>query len=194
MSDYVDDLVADALTEMGSKRDKKVRLIFTHNAGNPPLHQWLREAKRCLLKNEKAKDIGNSIQICYRQPKNLKRIITQTKFSRPKVDDPGCRKCGRCRVACPVLKEGNTFTSTNTGRSYRIRQSLDCNSSFVIYLSTCLKCGGQYVGKSQTPFKLRHSNHRQEIKKQINEYTPIPLLFLTQFRQITEAVFSNEFQ
>ena len=150
-----------------NKGDQKVRLIFTHNSGNPPLHQWLREAKRCLLKNEKAKEIGNNIQICFSQPKNLKRLITQRKPSRPVVNNPGCRKCGRCKVGCSVLKEGNTFTSTNTGRKYRIRQSLDCNSSFVIYLSTCCKCGGQYVGKSQTPFKTRHSNHRQEIKKQV---------------------------
>jgi hypothetical protein len=37
----------------------------------------------------------------------------------------------------------------------------------VIYLATCKKCKGQYVGKSQTPFKMRHSNHKQEVKKQV---------------------------
>ena len=36
-----------------------------------------------------------------------------------------------------------------------------------VYLSTCKKCGGQYVGKSKTKFKLRHSNHKQEIKNQM---------------------------
>ena len=44
---------------------------------------------------------------------------------------------------------------------------MECTSSFLIYLATCKKCKGQYVGKSQTPFKMRHSNHKQEIKKQI---------------------------
>ena len=29
---------------------------------------------------------------------------------------------------------------------------------------TCKKCDGQYVGKSKTKFKVRHSNHKQEIK------------------------------
>ena len=42
---------------------------------------------------------------------------------------------------------------------------MDCNSPFVIYLATCNRCQGQYVGKSVTAFKLRHSNHKQEIKK-----------------------------
>ena len=34
----------------------------------------------------------------------------------------------------------------------------------MIYCVTCKKCKGQYVGKSQTSFKIRHSNHKQEIK------------------------------
>ena len=149
------------------KQDDKVRLIFTHNRGNPPLHMWLREAKKCLVKNEKAKLLGNRLQICYSQPKNIKRIITQKKSPKPTEQSPGCFKCGRCRVSCPILMEGGTFTSTNTEKTYKIKQKLDCTSSFVIYLATCKKCKGQYVGKSQTPFKTRHSNHKQEVKKQV---------------------------
>ena len=137
----------------------KVRLIFTHNNGNPPLQMWLREAKQCLVKNEKAKLMGDKMQICYSQPKNLKRIVTQKKTSKSKVQNPVRYKCGRCRVSCPIIKEGDTFTSTNTRKTYRIRQNMDCTSSYVIYLGTCKKCGGQYVGKSQTALK-------QEIKKQ----------------------------
>ena len=48
-----------------NQKDDKVRLIFTHNEGNPPLHKWLREAKSCLVKNERAKSLGSNIQICY---------------------------------------------------------------------------------------------------------------------------------
>ena len=151
------------------ERDDKVRLIFTHNSGNPPLHMWLREAKKCLIKNEKAKKIGDRVQICYKQPKNLKRIVGQQKGTSKKItdDDPGCSKCGKCRVACPILKEGGRFQSTNTRKTYTIRQKMNCDTPFVIYLGTCKNCGGQYVGKSTTPFKLRHSNHKQEIKKKI---------------------------
>ena len=69
-------------------------------------------------------------------------------------------------VLGPVLVEALNFKSTNTQRSYKIKQKLNCDSSYVIYLATCQKCKGQYVGKSTTPFKKRHSNHKQEIKKQ----------------------------
>ena len=147
--------------------DGKVRLIFTHNKGNPPLNMWLREVKKCLIKNEKAKEIGDKMQVCFGQPKNIKRIVTQKNEKKSKDIQPGCFKCGKCRVSCPILKEGNKFTSTNTQRTYPIEQKLNCNSSFVVYLGTCKHCGGQYVGKSVTPFKKRHSNHKQEVKKQI---------------------------
>ena len=147
--------------------DDKVRLIFTFNRGNPPLQKWLREAKKCLVKNEKAKSLGEKVQICYSQPKNLKRGVTQSRKRKTAHENPGCSKCGKCKVSCPIIREGGTFTSTNTQRTYKIRQKLDCNSSFVIYLGTCKRCGGQYVGKSTTPFKVRHSNHKQEIKRKV---------------------------
>ena len=107
------------------------------------------------------------MQICYSQPKSLKRMVTQKKKPKSAEQNPGCTKCGKCKVSCPIIKEGGTFTSTNTKKTYRIRQKVNCTSSFVIYLGTCLNCGGQYVGKSQTPLKVRHSNHKQEIRKKI---------------------------
>ena len=82
----------------------------------------------------------------------------------PLTENSGCWKCKKCSVACPVLLEGTSFRSTNTKKSYSIRKSLTCQSKFVVYLATCQKCNGQYVGKSTTQFKIRHSNHKQEIK------------------------------
>ena len=116
--------------------DKKVRLLFTNNRGNPPLHQWFREAKKCLVKDDRAKALGDNFQICYRQPKNLKSIVTHRKKPYSTDDEPGCTKCGKCKVSCPVIVEGGKFTSTNTRKTYPIRK----------------KCRGQYVGKSETLF------------------------------------------
>ena len=55
-------------------KDNKIRLIFTHNSGNPPLHQWRRQAKQ-KLKTPKAKDIGSKLQIVKKQQKNLKMLV-----------------------------------------------------------------------------------------------------------------------
>ena len=50
---------------------------------------------------------------------------------------------------------------------YTIKQKVDCQSSYIVYLGTCNKCCGQYVGKSTQPFTRRHSGHKQEIKNKI---------------------------
>ena len=143
----------------------KVRLIFTYNQGNPPLHMWFREAKKCLIKDDRARALSENFQICYRQPKNLKSIAAKKVKKHIHEVDSGCSKCGKCRVSCPVIQEGGKFSSTNTKRTYPIKRKLNCDSCFVIYLATCKKCRGQYVGKSEPPFKRRHSNHKQEIKR-----------------------------
>ena len=152
-------------------KDNKVRLIFTHNRANPPIHQWVRESKHLLRRNDRAKDIGSRIQVASRQPKNLQQLVggfRKGSGGSQIPPDAGCQKCKKkCKVACPVIEEGKYFTSFNTGKRYNIKQKLDCDSAWVIYLCTCKKCGGQYVGKSKTPFKLRHSNHKQEIKNKI---------------------------
>ena len=145
--------------------------MLTYNETNPPIHKWVRTSKKLLEKNEKAKELGDTIQLCTRQPKNLQALVGgfKNEASGPTEvpPDAGCVKCGKCRVVCPVLNEGNTFKSTATGKTYKIRQKITCFSDWVIYLITCKKCKGQYVGKSQTSFKLRHSNHKREIKNEI---------------------------
>jgi hypothetical protein len=65
------------------------------------------------------------------------------------------------------LSEGKFFESTNTGKRYTIKEKITCDSTFIIYLGTCKKCKGQYIGKSTQPFKRRHSGHKQEIKNLI---------------------------
>ena len=152
-----------------TQTDKKVRLIFTYNQNNPPIHKWIKQSRKFLERNEKAKELGKNIQVAYKQPKNIKRLIGGPSQSRGRGSeiDPGCTKCEKKCHACKVLKEGVSFKSTNTKKSYKIRQKTDCQSSFIIYLGTCQKCQGQYVGKSTQPFRKRHSGHKQEIKNRI---------------------------
>ena len=136
-----------------NKGQKKVRCIFTHNKVNPPLHMWIRQSKKLLARNDEAKEIGAKIQIGSRQPRNLLRIVGGYKDGKgvPKTpEDAGCFKCKKCRVSCPILNETKTFKSTNTGKVYKVKQHLECNSNWLIYLCSCKNCRGQYVGKSKT--------------------------------------------
>ena len=109
------------------------------------------------MRNEKAEKIGENVQIGWKQPKNLQRKVQGSGGGRskkpPTSENPGCSKCGHCRVSCPILQEGTHFESTNTHKKYRVKHELHHDSSMVIYLATCQKCKGQYVGKSNTPLK-----------------------------------------
>ena len=115
--------------------------------------------------------MGENIQVGWKQPKNLKRTVCGLNKGGakrpPPSENPGCSRCGHCKVSCPILQEGKYFQSTNTGKRYTIKCQLNCDSSFLIYLATCQRCRGQYIGKCQTKFKVRHSNHKREIKNQI---------------------------
>ena len=148
-----------------------MRLMFTHTKANPPVHIWIRQSKKLLARNDQAKEIGGRIQIGSKQPKNLLRMVGGAKGgekeARQTPPEAGCVKCNHCRVSCPKIKEGRKFKSTNTGKEYFIRQKVDCDSDWVVYLVTCRRCQGQYVGKAKTSFKKRHSNHKQEVKKKI---------------------------
>ena len=55
-----------------TKSDNRVRLIFTQNKVNPPIHMWVRQCKQLLVRNDKAKAIGEQIQIGSRQPKTCR--------------------------------------------------------------------------------------------------------------------------
>ena len=153
------------------QNNEKVRLIFTHNSKNPPIHQWIRESRKFLDRNEKAKEMGKHIQIAYRQPKNIKKLIGGSKSGGDGGGraglNVGCYKCKKKCHACAILTEGKTFHSTNTHKTYKIKQQVNCQTSFIVYLGTCQKCFGQYVGKSTQPFTRRHSGHKQEIKNRI---------------------------
>ena len=141
--------------------------MLTHNEP-PHLHQWVREAKKLFARNNDANTIGQNIQISTKQPKKLQKIVRESNFQEGGFEppsNPGCFKCGKCKVACPIIKESKLFTSTNTKKNYKIKKYLDCNSEYVVYLGTCKKCGGQYCGKSKNKFKVRHSGHKQEITK-----------------------------
>ena len=55
--------------------------------------------------------------------------------------------------------------SSQDDRRYSINYNLNCNSSNVVDLMTCKKCGLQYVGSTITKFRLRFNNHKSRIRK-----------------------------
>ena len=55
----------------------------------------------------------------------------------------------------------DSFKSKVTGKEYKINYLFNCDSSNVVYLLECNVCGVQYVGSTNTPFRLRFNNYKQ---------------------------------
>ena len=68
----------------------------------------------------------------------------------------------RC-LCCSAIQQDNTFFSTKTKNTHLITSNMNCNTTNVIYLITCLKCGLQYVGQSGRKLKDRLNNHRSDV-------------------------------
>ena len=79
-----------------------------------------------------------------------------------------------CKL-CTIIISSDTFSSHITKKSYPINHDMNCNSTNVIYLINCKKCGKQYVGETSRKLKDRVNNHRSDIKHKKN--TAIALHF-----------------
>ena len=56
------------------------------------------------------------------------------------------------------------MTSTQLNTTYTLSSQVNCLSGG-IYCFTCKFCDAQYIGKTATSFKLRHSQHFQKSQK-----------------------------
>ena len=65
----------------------------------------------------------------------------------------GSFKCNkpRCLVWVNVTAT-NTFSSTVTGKTYKINHKFDCDEDCLVYLLTCKHCGIQHVGQTVADF------------------------------------------
>jgi hypothetical protein len=109
-----------------------------------------------------------NIQICHRRKgKNIKEILATAKVNQEgRRDQEGEQtSCGKC-VYCPLLKEteGSSFRSNNTNRTYKLRQKVNCNAMWVVYLITCKKCAAQGVGSTKT-LKPRIAKYKTTITR-----------------------------
>ena len=70
-------------------------------------------------------------------------------------------------LCCKTLNVNCIFKSFTTGCSFAFINSkgitMDCKSSFIIYLISCIKCGRQYVGQTRQALHKRLNGHRSSI-------------------------------
>ena len=82
-----------------------------------------------------------------RQPKNLKQILSSSKFDY--TETKACvKKCGKSRCkTCPIIIEGQSFTFRN-GKSFTVKNDMNCDTKNVIYALICQNCNKFYIGQT----------------------------------------------
>ena len=105
--------------------------------------------------------------VAYRRPKSLRDRLVRSRFvnETPQNFIPkGFRACERTKCSwCKKINQTTTFTSPNNNKTFTIFHTMDCQSSWIIYIIECNICKHQYIGKSETAFNLRLNNHRNHI-------------------------------
>ena len=82
-------------------------LVTTYNPNNPQVFQLVRKTLPMLNQNSSLKSIMSKTKVIHshRQPRNLKRMLTNSYFSSQKDTDPEVKICGTKRCGtCPYLK------------------------------------------------------------------------------------------
>ena len=115
---------------------------------------------------------GTPIINSKRQPKSLLRILSRSKFD---MEEQQCRitKCGRSRCkTCPSLIEGESFKFTN-GKSFKVKNTMNCVTKNVIYSLICPKCGQFYIGQTKNELCLRMNLHRQQTNNEEHRFLKV---------------------
>ena len=157
------------------KKAKEMRscLVVTHNPANPPLQVWIRSLLGTLHEDPELKALCPKIPVVTRQPPSVANIALKSKHwlvpPEPGMNQfpPGCHRshAQRSCVCCARMEEETTVVrSTRTGRQYTIKRHYNCQSSWVIYVVTCLACQVQYIGQTTQTMVRRHYGHRTEVK------------------------------
>ena len=142
----------------------RVPLVTTYHPVLKDLNNILRKNLPILHKNEKmAKVFKEPPMVSFRRPRNLKDMVVRTRLDNP-LPLASFKTChdNRC-LLCKHSNETSNFSSTTTGRSYKILQSTSCKTNNCVYLITCKVCQKQYVGETGD-LRRRINNHRSTIK------------------------------
>lgn len=159
---------ADILKAKLPDSEQCTNLILTHSASVPQVSAILRKHHNILAQSDRLKRIFvEPPRVVYRRNKNLRDSLTKSTLNPSR--GTGCMPCNksRCQV-CPHMRTTQKATSTASNFSVQIKGNFTCDTANVIYLLECTICSQQYIGQTETPFRIRFNNHRSHTKSLLN--------------------------
>ncbi|CAM5170374.1 unnamed protein product, partial [Eretmochelys imbricata] len=130
--------------------------------------------------------LGDRPVLAYRQPPNLKRILTSNHIPHNRTTNPGAHPCNKARCQlCPHIYSGDTITGPNHV-SHTIKGSFTCTSTNVIYAIMCQQCpSAMYIGQTGQSLRKRIKGHKSDVKN-YNIHKPVGEHFSLSGHMITD--------
>ena len=148
---------------------KKTYMTTTYNPAYDGLRSQVKKTWDLLDCLSSTRHIhGAGLQVGYRRPKNLRDLLVRSKLTTILEESEPTRPVNitctnrKCQY-CPLLNTEGQIVATVTGRKYRTKHNVTCNSNNLIYCITCRRCKKQYVGQTKNSLKQRFQGHFYQV-------------------------------
>ena len=165
------DVLPQTITKL---EDQKVPYVSTFNPNHPEIFTEIRKNLPIFFRSETMKRALGDKQIIKskRQPQNLKRILTNAKFSLNDHCENSVTKCNRSNCGlCSQLIEGTEFDFKN-GKIFKVNAPMTCNARIVVYVILCRGCNELYIGETNN-LRKRVIVHNQQIRDSSKRMIPL---------------------
>uniref|UniRef100_A0A8C8SIF0 Tyrosine-protein kinase receptor n=1 Tax=Pelusios castaneus TaxID=367368 RepID=A0A8C8SIF0_9SAUR len=163
------------------KNNNRTPLVTTYNPQARPLQHIIKDLQSILQDDPSlSQALGERPLLAFRQPPNLKRILTSNYRSYNRNTKAGAYPCNRPRCQlCPHIYTDDTITGPNQA-TYSIKGSFTCSCTNVIYATMCRKCpSALYIGQTGQSLRQRINGHKSDIRncntaKPVGEHFNLP--------------------
>ncbi|XP_056390398.1 uncharacterized protein LOC130284250 [Hyla sarda] len=153
------------------KRNKKLFLVTPYSVQFNKIRQIILKYIPILETDNILREIvaGGISTVSKRGPKIGSTISPSLFQSTPTLNrtwlhEAGNWRCGHNRyLTCGYMQVSKEVTSCHTGATHKIKDYINCNSKYVVYVATCLACCVQYVGCTSNSLKTRFRKHVSDI-------------------------------
>ena len=138
-----------------STSEQKIYMTTTYNVAYDSLRSHFFKNWDLLDRSSSTWQIHSlGLQVGYCRPKSLRDLLVRFKLpscgdtvthitgAPPKCDNPCCRNC-------PKLNTDDHIIASITGKKYRTRHNVSCNSNNLVYCISCTRYRKQYVGQTK---------------------------------------------
>lgn len=169
------------LQDRPKKENNRTPLVITYSSQVKTVQRIIRDLQP-LLDNDSSlsQALGGRPFIAYRQPPNLKQLLTHNNTTTRLNTDTGTRACNkpRCQLCCHIHPD-NTITGPNN-ITHTISGLFNCSSSNIVYAIKCQQCpSALYIGQTGQTLRQRINGHKSDIKnhkteKPVGEHFNLP--------------------